>query len=284
MGLGFAKLSFMAHSAWKGTISFGLVNIPISLQTMETGDKIHFHMLDKKDMSPIKYKTTNGNTTKEVSRSQIVKGFEYKKNDYVIITDEDFKKANVKATKTIEIQAFIEQEEIAPTFFVRPYFIEPEGKAEKSYMLLRETLKKTGKIGIAKIVMQGKQHLCAVIASDEHMILEILRFAHELKKPVSKGLPRSNVKKLGLKDSELKMAETLVNQMVEKWKPEQYHDEYQEDLRKFITDKVKKGKHAKGKEIEDAEVESDDADEGKVVDFMSLLKKSVEKKGRGKSA
>jgi DNA end-binding protein Ku len=272
----------MMRTSWKGNISFGLVNIPVALEVAETHDRVSFHMLDKNDMSPVKYKLVNGNTNDELSRKDVVKGYEFKENDYVVVTPDDFKKANVKATKTIDIQAFVDQSEILPVYFVRPYYVHPEKKAEKSYVLLREALRNSNKVGVAKIVMQAREHLCALMVLDDMIILELLRFAHEIKKMNLSDIPNS-VKKMGLKPGEVKMAETLIEQMTEKFNPGQFKDVYQDDLKKYIKEKIKKGKHAKGKPIEDeADHKDEDFQQGKVVDFMSLLKRSVEKKNKGK--
>ena len=271
----------MARGLWSGNISFGLVNIPVSLQSFETHDKVHFHMLDKKDMSPIKYRTVNGSTQKEVARSQIVKGYEYKKGNFVLVTPDDFKQANVKATKTIDIEAFVEATEVSAEFFERPYLIEPSGKIVKSYALLREALRKSNKIGIAKIVMSGKQHLCALMVRNEYLVLEILRYEHELAIPNKKSVPSTNLKSIGVKDSEIKMAEQLIAQMTEKFKPGQYKDTYQTDLMKFINSKIKRGSHVKAKVIETND--SDSEKSAKVLDFMSLLKKSVDRAGNSHS-
>jgi DNA end-binding protein Ku len=266
----------MARATWKGNISFGLVNIPVQLYPAETHDKLDFHMLDKRDMSPIHYKTVNANTGEEISRKDVVKGFEYKKGDFVILNDEDFRKANVKATKTIDIQNFIERGQIPPGFFYKPYYIEPGENSSKSYALLRETLKNTGKIAVAEIVMSGRQHLCALMPRGDVIMMELLRFAHELKQPDHKALPPRNIKKLGIKPAELKMAEQLVDSMSGEWNPDKYKDTYQDDLKAFIKDKVKHGEHAEARNA-DEEPEVAEQESGKVVDFMSLLKRSIDK-------
>jgi DNA end-binding protein Ku len=269
----------MTRGIWNGNISFGLVNIPVSLRSAETHDKVHFHMLDKKDKAPIKYRTINGATQKEIRRDQIVKGYEYKKDQFVLMTNEDFKNANVKSTKTIDLQAFVNIQEVPVEFFEKPYFIEPSAKALKSYALLREALRGSKKVGIAKVVLSNKQHLCAVMVRGDYLILEVLRFAHELVSPDKKIVPTSNLKKLGIKEAEVKMAAQLISQMTEKFKPTQYKDEYQDDLLKFIQNKIKRGAHFKV--IAPAEQkESTQAQEGKVIDFMSLLKKSMNKADR----
>ena len=265
----------MTHGLWSGNISFGLVNIPVSLKAFETHNDIHFHLLDKKDKSPIKYKTVNGSTQKEVPRSQIGKGYEYKKGNYVFLEAEDFKRANVKATKTIDLQAFVDVAEVNIEYFEKPNYILPHEKSHKSYALLREALRKANKVGIAMIVIATKQHLCAVLVRDNYLVLELLRFTHELKVPDNKLVPPVDLKKIGIKPAEIEMAERLIEQMTAKFEPDQYKDEYQNDLLKFIKGKIKHGAHFRGHVIEEEKPDADRS--GKVIDFMSLLKRSVEK-------
>lgn len=242
---------------------------------------MRFHMLDSTDMSRIKYQKVNANTQKEVPREKIVKGYEFEENNYIILTNEDFKKANPKATQTIEIQNFVEEDAIDPSFFYRPYYVHPGPRGEKSYVLLRETLSKTNKVGVAKIVMQAKEHLCAIMVRDKLIVLELLRFGHELRKADMEDIPLDPPKELGLREAEIKMAEQLVNEMTEKWNPRQYQDTYQKDLQAFVEEKIKKGKAARGRVEEGKELISD---AGKVVDFVSLLKKSLEKTGKAKKS
>jgi DNA end-binding protein Ku len=269
-------------ASWKGSITFGLVNIPITLVNAETLDKVHFHMLDKRDHGLIGYKMINKSNGKDVDRKNIIKGFELDENKFIEVTAEDLKKANVKATQTIEIDTFVNREEIDPRYFVKPYFVEPQKKSEKSYALLREVLRQSQKVAIATIVMNTKQHLAALMVFEDIIILEILRFGHEIKNPHEVKVPTDNLKDLGLKPAEIKMAESLVSEMSEKWNPQKYKDQYQDDVKAFIKSKIK----AKKSKQAPPEMESEEdlkSSTDNVVDIMDLLKKSMSKKGKPKA-
>ncbi len=269
----------MRSSIWKGALSFGLLNIPVRLAKADEEKNLHFSMLDNKDLVPIKYKKINAKTGKEVPFNRIVKGFEYKKDEYVVMTDKDFKAANVEATGTIDIENFVDQEEIDPMFLEKPYYLVPEKNAEKGYFLLSEAMKKSHKVAIAKMVMTTKQHLVMIMVRGDYLVLEILRFAHEVLD--SKKIDYFNsLKKIKFTSKELTMALQLIEGMTEKWKPEQYKDTYYDDLKKIIDKKVKGGE---GKVIEEYELPKT-AKTSNVLDLMPLLKASLEKKKTGKRA
>lgn len=264
----------MAGSIWKGSISFGLLNIPVSLQKAQEEKDLSFSMLDEKDLSPIKYKKVSAKDGKEVPWARIVKGYEYEHGQFVIVTKDDLKAANPKATQTIDIQDFISLDEIDPMFLEKPYYLVPQKSGIKGYFLLCEALKKTHKVAIATVVIRTKQHLAAVMARGEYLILELLRFGHEVL-DVNEVDYLSDVHKPKFTAKELKMAQELIDGMTGKWDPEQYHDTYAEDVMKIIDVKVKKGQ---GKEVHWKLPKEEKGNTGSVVDLMPLLKKSLELK------
>jgi DNA end-binding protein Ku len=260
----------MARGLWKGAISFGLVNVPVELHSAKKRSaELDMTMLDKRNLAPVGYKRVNKETGKEVPWGEVVKGYEYKDDKYVVLSDEDFRRANPEAAKTVDIQAFVTLEDIAPQYFETPYYLVPGKRGEKAYALLRETLKKAGKAGIATVVIRTKQYLAALIAQDEILVLNTLRYHDELKKPSELELPEARVT-----SKELDMAMRLVDDMADEWQPQKYKDTYRDDLLKRIEQKVKAGET---EEITAPEKERK-AEKAEVIDLMSLLKKSIEKK------
>lgn len=262
----------MAHAIWKGSLSFGLLNIPVSLQTAVEDKDLHFSMLDGKNLAPIHFQRVNAETGREVPYDRIVKGYEYKKDQYVIMDDKDFKAANVKATQTIDIEDFVLLEDIDTMLFEKPYYLVPQKDGKKGYFLLRDALEATKKTAVAKIVIRTKQHLCAVMARGDYLVLEILRFAHEVKDVKEVNYLKDVAGKASYTPRELKMAEDLIKGMTAKWKPDKYKDTYYNDIMKRIQAKVKAGK---GKTIEEPEVEEELIKPTKVEDLMPLLKQSL---------
>lgn len=262
---------------WKGSISFGLLNIPVSLQSAELDKSISFSMLDKKDMSRIKYQKISAKTGQEVPSDRIVKGYQYEKGRFVLISEADLKKANVKATQTIDIEDFVLLDEVDPLLFDRPYYLVPQKGAEKGYYLLRDALEETEKVAIGKIVIRVKQHLAMIMARKGHLVLELLRFAHQVKNEKELKLPAATKKNYSPK--ELQMAESLIEGMTSKWKPEQYKDTYYNDMMKSIQSKVRQGK---GHRVQEVAKEEEVVPTDNVIDLMPLLKKSLESR-KGKS-
>ncbi|MBI4524003.1 MAG: Ku protein [Deltaproteobacteria bacterium] len=254
---------------WKGSINFGLVTIPVALFSAETSDDLDFDLLDKRDFSPVRYRRVNQNTGQEVPWSEIVKGYKYEDGEYVVLTEEDFIHANVEATQSIDIMNFVDAAEISPIYFDKPYYLEPLKNGRRAYALLRHVMAKTNKVGIAKIVIRTRQHLAALMPQGPVLVVSILRFAHELRDAGALEVPEED---LEVSDKETKMAERLVETMVEKWKPEQYRDNYRESLLQLIEKKVKAGKT---KVIEERKRE-EPRRAGKVINIMDLLKRSVE--------
>jgi len=267
----------MPQMIWKGHISFGLVSIPVALYPAEIREDMDFTLLDEKDMSPIGYRKINKRTGEEVPRERITRGFEYEDGHYVIVSDEELRRANPERTQRIDILYFADPAEIDPRYYDRPYYLEPVAKNEKGYALLREALHKTGKVAIASVVIRTRQYVAAVIAEESVIVLNLLRYASELRDPARLHLPGKNLKALGISEKEVRMAEQLVDEMAEPWDPTKHKDEYREELMEFIR------KRAKAGEIEEiAEPEEPRKKRAEIIDIMTLLKRSVEKAGKGR--
>jgi DNA end-binding protein Ku len=264
----------MARAIWKGSISFGLVNIPIALYPATRREELKFRLLRKSDLSPVNYKRIAEKDGKEVSWDEIVKGYEYEKGKYVVLKDEDFERADLEATQTVDIQDFVDQEEIDPMFFYKPYYLEPQKGGDKAYALLRDALKDSGKVGIAKVVIKTRQYLAGVKPEDGVLVLELMHFADELADPGKLHVP----KKTEVGKREMNMAKSLINSMSSKWNPEKYKDDYREALMEVIEEKVEAG----GKEIEEKPRKAPKPT--KVIDLVSVLQKSLEQTGAKKKA
>jgi DNA end-binding protein Ku len=262
----------MARAIWKGSITFGLVNIPVGLFSAEKREEVSFHLLDRRNMARVRYKRVNEKTEKEVPWEETVRGFEYEEGQYVVLTDEDLRRASPEKTQTVDILDFVDLEEIDPRYFDKPYYLAPEKRGAKSYALLRETLRRTRKIGIASVVIRTKQYLAAVTVHEDVLVLEILRYGHELRAWEDLDLPKG---KEGVSDRELQMAERLVEGMVSEWDPDRYRDTYVEDMMALIKRRIKSGKT---EEIDETPVKRPEG--AKVVDLMALLKQSVEGSGK----
>jgi len=240
---------------------------------------LHFSMLDPEDLSPIGYKYYNKSTGEDVKRGKSVKGYEYKSGQYVLMSDADFKRANPKATQTIDIENFVELSEIDPVFYDKAYYLLPNKGGEKGYKLLCDAMSASGKVAIAKIVMHTRQHLVALIPRGKFILLEVLHFAEDVKELRDLGEWNAEVPKSATASREVKMAEQLIEDMTSKWRPTDYHDTYRDDLMKMVKAKVKAGKATEiNEDFEEPETES-----SKVVDLMPLLKKSLASKGHKKS-
>ena len=266
----------MPRSLWKGSISFGLVNIPVVLYPAENRNHFDLTLLDRRDMKPVGCKRYNKESGKEVAWDQIVKRYEYEKDRYVVLTDEDFRRANVEATQTIDILNFVRAEEIPPTSFETPYYLAPDKRGEKGYALLRETLSKTGKVAVATVVIRTRQYIAALIPWSEMMVLNTLRYANELRPTKDLGIPAKSLKTAGVTSRELEMATKLVEEMSERWKPAQYKDTYHEDLMRLIHKRIKAGKTEVVTVPEEGEAQNQPG-RAKVVDLMALLKRSVQR-------
>ncbi len=221
----------MARPIWNGTISFGLLNVPVQLYSGERSMDLHFRMLDSRDNSPVRYERVNSETGEEVPWKEIVKGFEYEKGNYVVIDEDELRKAAPEHTETVEIEAFVNRAEIDPMYFEKPYYLVPAKKAEKGYVLLREVLNKTDKIGIARVVIRTRQYIGALMPLEDALILNLMRFPQEIVKADEFSLPSGSAKNYRVNDKELEMASQLIESMTVKWNPEDYKDEFRARLR-----------------------------------------------------
>jgi len=247
---------------WKGSISFGLVYIPIAVYPATREEKISFRQLRASDLSPIRYKKVAEADSKEVSADQIVKGFEYERGRYVVLKDEDFEKVRIESTHSIDISDFVELEQVDPKFFYRPYFLEAQKGGEKAYALLHKALSGTGKIGIAKVVIANREYLAAVKPDGLFLILELMHFATEVLTPEELNRPATQ-----LSDKELKMAQALIDSMSGEWQPEKYRDQYRDALMEIIESK------AKNKELPAPPPSAPRATN--VVDLVKVLQESI---------
>jgi len=261
-----------ARPFWKGSISFGLVNIPVALYSAESKERPAFRLLDRRDFSPVRYRRVNEQSGKEVSWDEIVKGYEYQKGEYVVLSNADFERANVEATNTIEIVEFVDLDEISPVFFQKPYYLAPAKHGEKGYALLREVMARTGKAGVARTVLRSREYLAAVMEYGDVLVVNLLRFAHELRDAGTVEVPGRDFKRLKISEREIAMAQQLVQAMAGSWRPERFHEQYRDDLMKIVEAKIKSGK---SKNIEERG-RAPALRASKVVDITKLLKRSVD--------
>lgn len=267
----------MAAAIWKGSISFGLVNIPVLLHSAESHDELDFKMLDSRDLAPIRYQRINERTGKEVEWEKIVKGIEHDEGHYVVLNDEDFNQARIESTQTIDIKEFVDAEEIDPEFYERPYYLVPAKGGEKAYALLLAALMHSKKVGIAQVVIRRKEYLAALTAKEGAIMLNTLRYAHELRKPSALPMPET-MGGLVAGQKEIKMAERLIDEMSQRWRPARYHDRYRDALMKIVEAKKRSGGHAPRAHPAPRTARSS----GKVIDIMELLSRSVhERHGKG---
>jgi DNA end-binding protein Ku len=267
----------MPRAIWNGTISFGLVEIPVSLVPAEERDDIGFSLLDRRDLAPVGYRRVNKTTGEEVPWEDIVKGYEYEKGNFVAVTQEDLEHANVEGTKTVDVVEFVDPEEIDAMYYGTAYYLKPARKGSKSYALLRETLRRTGKIGIAKVVIRTRQHLAALAVRGTALVLVTLKYAHQLRSPSDLGIPDDQPE---VTRKELEMAERLVEGMTAAWKPDQFKDRYREEVLALIQSKVAAAEQGITAEPAARKAPRKPA---RIHDLMSLLKESIAKKDSGKA-
>ena len=256
------------RAIWKGSIGFGLVNIPIALYSATRSEELKFRLLRASDKSPVSYKRVAEADGKEVHWDHIVKGYEYEKGKFVVLKDEDFKRVDIEATQTVDIVKFVSLDEVNPIFFHKPYYMEPQKGGDKAYVLLREALRESGRIGIAKVVFKTRQHLAAVKPQEKGLMLELMHFANELIDIDDFKLP--STQHVGKK--ELNMAQSLIDSMTGKWDPEEFVDEYREALEKVIEQKLKKGDKDLPKPAKKPHATN-------VIDLVAVLQKSLEHAG-----
>lgn len=255
----------MARALWSGALSFGLINIPVKLYSASKERALKFRMLDKHSLCPIGYMKICKADNHVVKPEDIVKGYEYEKGDFVVLSDEDFKNANAKKTSTVDIVSFSDEKEIDPKLFDKPYYVEPEKKAEKAYVLLREALKRAKKVGVARYVLKEREHIGVLKVDGRMLVLDQLRYADEIRDPEDIQIPS----KAEYSDKELDMALALIDQLTAHFQPEDFKDTYTEELEKVIEAKIKGKKPVKkGKRVE--------MNARDITDYMSILKKSLE--------
>ncbi|MBY4767370.1 non-homologous end joining protein Ku [Burkholderia ambifaria] len=260
---------------WKGAISFGLVHVPVQLFPATRTVKPSFRLLDKRSMDPVGYRQINKRTGKEVAREDIVRGYEYEKERYVVLTDEEIRAANPESTQTVDILTFVDADAVSFLYLDTPYYLVPDRKGEKVYALLRDALKDSGKIGIALVVMRDRQHLGALIPVGPLLALDTLRWQEELRPLDELSVPTEDAKRAGVTARELTMAKKLIDDMAGKWTPDEYHDTFRDDILELVERKVRSGKI---EEIEDRPAQTGRAATN-VVDLTELLKRSL--KGGG---
>ncbi len=263
----------MAKAIWKGDISFGLVSIPVSLVSIEEKNDIHFHLLDSKTHSRVRYQRVNEETGKQVPWQEIVKGYEYDKGNYIIVNQEAFEKASPELFKTIDIEEFVDYKDIDTLYYTTPYYLIPEGKNKKAYVLLREALKKTNKVGIAKIIIRTKESLSVILPHDHTLLLYLIHFKDEIRPEEEFNVPKELVKTYKISDKEVKMAMELISDMSTRWDPDKYHNEYRETLQKWLDKQIAQAEKSGKKTARSAPRTKES-----VVDFISLLKESMNKK------
>jgi DNA end-binding protein Ku len=263
----------MARAFWKGSLSFGLVEIPVALRPALQSKDLSFTLLHRKDFAPVGYKRYDKATGREVPWDEIVRGYEYEPDEYVVLTDEELRRANPKATQTIEIVEFVESEDIDPLFFDTPYYVEPQKKGSKSYALLRDALDKSGRVGIARVVLRTRQHLAALMVRGKALVLNLLRYPHELRSVADLDVPKG----AAVSPREAQMAKQLIDGMTGKWDPSRFKDEYRDDVMALVRKKIKSNQtHTI---LEPDEEGASPAPRREVVDLMPLLKASLEKRG-----
>jgi DNA end-binding protein Ku len=260
----------MPRALWKGAISFGLIYVPVELHTASKDNTLPLHMLDSRDFSPIGYQRVNKKTGKEVDWSHIVKGYEYKKGDYVALADADFKHANVKASETIQIDTFCDVSQIPAMYYEKPYYLAPAKGGDKVYSLLRHALEATDKVAVATFVMHQRQHLCAIAPQGDLLMLLTLRFADEVL-PATESKPKATIT-----SAELAMAKQLVQSMQGNFTANKFKDTYRADLKRRVQEKIR------NKETHSLDIEEpvrDERPKAQVIDLMAALKASLKKSG-----
>ncbi len=264
----------MAKSIWSGYVSFGLVAIPVTIYPVEEKDNLHFHLLDSRDKSRIKYQRVNAESGEEVPWDLVEKAYEFDKNNYVIVDEDAFQKASKNAFKSIEIEAFIDLDKVDLLYFDKPYYLRPDSKNNKAYVLLREALERSHKAGVAKAVIRSREHLTLIFPHENALILYSIRFSENIREEQALNFPNQDLKTYRISEQEVKMAISLIENMSADWIPQKYHDEYRKKLMKWIQDKIPAEPENNVKKAQRS------ARHQEVVDFMQLLKNSMNKKSK----
>lgn len=263
------------RTLWKGAITFGLVHIPIGLYSATAESGIDFDWLDKRSMDPVGYKRINKKTGEDIDKENIVKGVKWHSGEYVVLSPDEIAKAYPRTTQTIEIEAFVDAGEVPFVYLERPYYVAPVNKGDKVYALLREALRQTGKVGIAKVVIQTKQHLAVLIPSGPALVLNLLRWGDEIRTWEDLKLPPADARAAGVKEAELNMARQLIEGMSGHWSAAQYRDSFSEEIMRLVEAKAQAGQLEAVTPVEPAPAGS-----AEVIDLTELLRRSL----RGKAA
>src|SRR5690554_3126813 len=266
----------MARPIWTGTLSFGLLNIPVRLMAGERRVDLQFRMLDSRNNARVRYERVNEETGEEVPWKEIVKAFEYDKGSYVVIEEDDIAAASPDRKETIDIEQFVDVSAIGVEYFDKPYVLEPAAKAEKGYVLLRDVLARTGRTGIDRVVIRTREYLAAVLPRGDALVMMVLRFAQELVDPEEYKLPEGKSTKWKISEREVEMAEQLIESMTGEWEPDQFKDDFRIRLQKVIEDRVRSKKVVHDED--DADEKPPEGAATNVIDFAELLKRSLEKK------
>jgi len=269
------------RALWKGAISFGLVHIPIALYSATSDHAIDFDWLDKRTLDPVGYKRINKKTGREIPHEQIVKGIAYESGRYVVLSDDEITAAYPKTTQTIEIESFVPADGIPFIYLERPYYVAPIGKAQKVYALLREALHAAGRVGVARVVIQTRQHLAVLVPSGPGLVLNLLRWGADIRPWNDLPLPAEGAEAAGLSERELKMAAQLVDDMSADWDPAAYRDSFKDAIMKLVDHKVASGETSAVGALEDAEP-APARSEARIIDLTELLQRSLRRGGDAK--
>ena len=273
----------MARAIWKGAISFGLVNVPVTLFPASTTHTLDLDWLDKRTMSPVGYKRVNKENGKEVPRDQIVHGYEFEKGNYVVLSDDEIRAANPAATQTVDILAFVDASDVSFMYLDTPYYLVPERGGAKAYSLLHAALVKAGKLGIARVVMHTRAHLAVLAPAGDALVLDTLRWQDEMRDPAEVGLTREKLGKLAAPgERELDMAVRLIDEMSGPWRPQDFRDTFQDDLKALIDRKIASGQTREVAQIEASAPKLPGA--GGTADLMALLRQSLGTRGKREAA
>ena len=265
------------RAVWKGAISFGLVHVPVALHSATVNTGLDFDWLDKRTMDPVGYRRINKNTGEEIEPENIIKGIEYEKGRYVVLTDDEIRAAYPKTTQTIAIESFVPNTQIPFVYLEKPYYLEPINKGEKVYALLRDALLQSRQVGVARVVLQNKQHLAVLVPSGPGMVLNLLRWGDEIRSWEDLNLPPEGHKAAGVSDKELSMAKALIQDMTGKWEPHQFTDSFKNEILTLVERKVKAGQlHA----VAQTETALEDAEApfgAQILNLADLLQRSLRK-------